>query len=80
LFVVKNDSSDEINMENLMGKGEGAEEMLQKVYKNPIYKKAVRAWLPFLNKRGFLDTMIVEPTTSQTSVQQNGLTKSDEQK
>lgn len=57
LFVVKYDSPEEILMENLLMGGDNPE-MYQRVYYNDIYKKAVTLWLPFLNNRGFLDTLL----------------------
>lgn len=59
LFVVKYDSAEEINMEEMMGGGMSQEKM-KEIYSNPIYKKALLAWLPFLNKRGFLDTLLID--------------------
>lgn len=58
LFVVKYDSDEEINMETMMAGGDP--EMIKRIYNNEVYKKAVKLWLPFLSKRGFLDTLIVE--------------------
>lgn len=58
LFVVKYDSNEEINIETLMSADDP--EMLNRVYNNDNYKNAIKKWLPFLNKRGFLDTMIIE--------------------
>jgi len=57
LFVVKYDSSEEINIEMIMASGDNPE-MINRIYNNDNYKKALKLWLPFLNKRGFLDTMI----------------------
>jgi thiamine kinase-like enzyme len=56
LFVVKYDSPEEINMEVMMGAEDP--EMMHRIYNNECYKKGLKLWLPFLNKRGFLDTMI----------------------
>ncbi|XP_037030222.1 uncharacterized protein LOC119070043 [Bradysia coprophila] len=57
LFVVKNDSSEEIDMETMMS---GDADTLHRFYNGDGYKKAAKLWLHFLNKRGFLDTLIVE--------------------
>lgn len=57
LFVVKYDSPEEILIETLLMGGDDPE-MFHRVYYNDIYKKAVTLWLPFLNKRGFLDTLL----------------------
>jgi hypothetical protein len=56
LFIVKNDSSEELTLDQMMGQDN--QEMLFKVYNNENYQKALKLWLPFLNKRGFLDTMM----------------------
>jgi hypothetical protein len=63
LFVVKYDSPEEITIEAMMGLGEKIEEselqkMFSRIFGNETYKKAVKLWLPFLNKRGFLDTLL----------------------
>lgn len=57
LFVVKNDSPEEINMETMMT---GDTEIMYRLYNGAGYKKAVKLWMNFLNKRGFLETLIVE--------------------
>lgn len=56
LFVVKYDADEEISMELLMQGGD--DEMYDRIYNNEIYKKAVKLWLPFMNKRGFLDCLL----------------------
>ncbi|KAG5678863.1 hypothetical protein PVAND_008494 [Polypedilum vanderplanki] len=63
LFIVKYDSQEEITLEAMMGLGDQVEEsivqaMYTRIYGNETYKKAVKLWLPFLNKRGFLDTLL----------------------
>lgn len=57
LFVVKNDSPGEMTIETMMT---GDSEIMHRVYNGECYKKAVKLWLHFLNKRGFLDTLIIE--------------------
>lgn len=59
LFVVKYDSYEEINLEMMMS-GEDNSRMMERIYNNDTYNKALKLWLPFLNKRGFLDTLIVK--------------------
>lgn len=58
LFVVKYDSAEEINMEMIISGGDEA--MLERIYNNDNYKKAIKLWLPFMDKRGFLDSMILQ--------------------
>lgn len=74
LFVVKYDSPEEISMETLMMEG-GSPEMLKRVYQNDCYKKALQLWLPFFNKRGFLDTMIQEEKAELSITDQESLAK-----
>lgn len=57
LFVVKNDSHEEINIEAMMS---GDPEVMFRMYNAEGYKKALKLWLNFFDKRGFLDTLIVE--------------------
>jgi hypothetical protein len=59
LFIVKYDSPEEMNMEIFMGEG-GNPELLKRVYGNECYKAALKLWLPFMNKRGFLDGLVKE--------------------
>lgn len=55
LFTVKYDSAEEITIQDILS---GAnEEIIKRIYNNDYYKKAVKIWLKFLNKRGFLDTL-----------------------
>lgn len=60
LSIVKNDSSEEINLEVIMGESNEAEvlDIYKRIYGNETFKKAVKIWLPFMNKRGFLDTLL----------------------
>lgn len=57
LFIVKYDSTEEITVEQMMT-GTCEPEMFDRIYNNEIYKKAVKLWLQFFNKRGFLDILI----------------------
>lgn len=64
LFVAKFDSQEELNMENIMDPEKVNLEMLKNAFMNGTYCKALSLWLPFLNKRGFLDTLL--PTNPNT--------------
>lgn len=64
LFIVKYDSEEELNAE-MMFSGAMSPEMLDRIFNNEIYKKAVLTWLPFLNKRGFLDALDIEEQKSE---------------
>lgn len=57
LSVVKYDSPEELSIEVLMAGGDD-EEMKARVYNNENFRKAVKLWLPFIDKRGFLDALI----------------------
>lgn len=58
LFFIK--SSTEFTLDLLMN--EKDEKVLQAVYdglfQDKLFIKAVKAWLPFMNERGFLDLLI----------------------
>lgn len=43
-----------------MGESNEAEvlDIYKRIYGNETFKKAVKIWLPFMNKRGFLDTLL----------------------
>lgn len=60
LSIVKNESTEEINLETIMGQSSDAEaqEVYSRIYGNDTYKRALKKWLPFMNKRGFLDTLL----------------------
>lgn len=60
LSIVKNESTEEINLETIMGQSSDAEaqEVYSRIYGNDTYKRALKKWLPFINKRGFLDTLL----------------------
>lgn len=57
MAIVKYESTEEINLENLM-MGDDNSEAFDRIYKNENYKKALKLWLPLLNSRGYLDTLI----------------------
>jgi len=58
MFVVKYDSTQELDISQMFDQTKGDPEAFLNAFKNPIYKKAVETWLPFLDKRGFLDTFL----------------------
>lgn len=59
LIVVKNDLNEELDFQTMI-MGEGDPKAVSRLYNNETYKKALKIWLPFLNKRGFLDVLIVQ--------------------
>lgn len=60
LSIVKSDSSDELNLETFVANAADNSQMLLRAFVNPSYVAAVKAFLPFLDERGFLDALIVE--------------------
>lgn len=61
LFIFKYDSSEELNLQMIMGQVDDVEELEKMyiwIYRNETYKKAIKTWLPFLNEKGFLDCML----------------------
>lgn len=57
MAIVKYESAEEINLENLM-MGDGDPKAMDRIYNNQNYKKAVKLWLPFLNDRGYFDKLL----------------------
>lgn len=58
MFICKLNSEKEISIDQMFKGGEGSEELMEIIYSNEIYSKACKKWLPFLNRRGFLDSML----------------------
>lgn len=42
----------------MMKNEKGKEEAMNKIYRNENFMKAVKLWLPFFDKKGFLDTIV----------------------
>lgn len=70
LFIVKYESIEEFSIEQLMAGGDNSD-MIERIYNNDNYKKAIKLWLRFLDKRGFLDTLISndEPKVDEVKVE-----------
>lgn len=58
LFIVKYESSEEINLEEMMKAESSDEDLYHRIYRNETYKKAVKTLLPFLDERGYLDVLL----------------------
>lgn len=58
MFIAKFDSQEELDMANIMDPDKINIEMLRKAFMNANYCNALKTLLPFLNKRGFLDTLL----------------------
>lgn len=64
MFIVKYDSNEELNLENMMDPESFDPIQIKRALFNDIYQKALRVWVPFLNKRGYLDKLLPrEPPT-----------------
>lgn len=57
LTVMKYNLDDAVSVGLLLSEI-GNSEIMDKVFKNDQFKKAVKTWLPFLNKRGFFDPLM----------------------
>lgn len=59
MFVTRYESSEVIDMGELFSKGESmSKEFYERIYCNETFKAAVRSWLPFLEERGYLDSLL----------------------
>lgn len=66
MFICKYDSEEELTMEQFMDPNGFNEDMLNRMYRNELFLGAVKSWLPFLFKRGFLDTVDGEHDTPKS--------------
>lgn len=58
MFVTKYDCAEEINMEDFMTSDKKDKVFFDRIYCNDNYKKALKLWLPFMDERGYLDSML----------------------
>lgn len=58
LFPVKLATEKEFAIHHVYLGGDQAEELLKIIFTNEIFARACKKWLPFLNERGFLDSLI----------------------
>lgn len=56
LYAIKNDSTGVVDLEKEMQSDDPA--VLRKMFSNENFKNSLKLWLPFLNQRGFLDSLI----------------------
>lgn len=61
MTIVKYESTEEITLEDMMAEGED-DEMMERIFNNDNYKKALKLWLKFLNEKGILDVLITKQT------------------
>jgi hypothetical protein len=64
LFVAKYDSSEDLQLDQLMEGKLKDTTSIENAFKSQYYIKALKTWLPFLNKRGYLDGLL--PNASMT--------------
>lgn len=55
LFACKFESQEELSLEQFTDPDALDEESFDKIYRDKNYLDALKSWLPFLYKRGFLD-------------------------
>jgi hypothetical protein len=58
MFICKYDYEKEITMEEFMDPQAFTPEVFHQIFRNDNYLNALKTWLPFLHKRGFLDPVI----------------------
>jgi hypothetical protein len=63
LYAIKNDSPEEINLEEIMQSDDPT--MLRKMFSNENVKRSLKLWLPFLDERGFLDSLVVKEESNE---------------
>lgn len=56
---MKYSSSEDITLEMMLEETDERKlsEMYERIYSNEILENAIKSWLPFLNERGFLDSL-----------------------
>jgi hypothetical protein len=72
MFVAKYESNEELNLEGLMDPDKFDANAIRAALHGKHYIKALETWLPFLNRRGFLDTMLPQhpPTPFMATILQ----------
>jgi hypothetical protein len=58
MFICKYDSPEELTMEQFLNPNGFSPEMFNRMFRNDNYLNALKTWLPFLHKRGFLDPIV----------------------
>lgn len=58
MFVAKYDSNEDLDIEKIMNADKYDEKVVYAAFNNDNYKNALKTWLPFFNKRGYLDTLL----------------------
>lgn len=60
MFIVKYDSKEELSLDFFTDPERFDIKQLEKAFNNNNYQKALGLWVPFLNKRGYLDALLPE--------------------
>lgn len=60
MFIAKYNSNQELDLEQIFNPTKEASKGLDDAFENPIYKASLAKWLPFLDKRGYLDSFLPE--------------------
>lgn len=58
MFVVKYNSKEEMNLDQFMNPNNDDPKLIEEAYGNELYRTALKLWLPFFNKRGFIDNLL----------------------
>jgi hypothetical protein len=58
LFIAKYDSTEDLDLSQIMNPDNFDPKVMHAAFNNQIYKDALKTWLPFLNNRGYLDTLL----------------------
>lgn len=58
MFIVKFETNEEFDIENMMDPDKAKPEVMRANYLGELYQNALKEWLPFLNKRGFIDSLL----------------------
>lgn len=64
MFIAKYDSDKELDLAQIFDPTKSSPDTLIGAFNNPIYKKALALWLPFLDKRGYLDAFLPQTPIS----------------
>ena len=60
MLIVKYDSKEEFNLDFFTDPELFDSEKIERAYMNDIFQNALKLWIPFLNKRGYLDALLPE--------------------
>ena len=58
MLIIKYESNTDLNIEALMDPTKSDAKVMEEAFSGKLYQESLKIWLPFLNKRGFLDTLL----------------------